>query len=436
MTQKDKTASIVIDMLKKHSDRNEMMELADEMPKLYRGLERPRWNPTSNMLGDAAMALCFGVAAKQTQTQSFYSTAFKYAKAAFDGINSGGFSSVGLFGGISGMAYVFKYLSDIEDRYVKISEVFDQKVQEQLEATLKNIDKAGGEHSSVYDLIGGLTGLCNYLLLSAKYDNKSYALLRDVLDLFKFWSNIEKSLGFHTSSLNSTGYEKSTDEKYNSVSLNLGLAHGIAGPLSLLSFANNMGLTVPDDKDTASNIFRMIEKSTWSSEYGLEVPGVYFPEVTVDRVEKHITRSAWCYGNPGVARAISLAGISFGEQEWVALSGDLAVSICNKPLEALQIEAPILCHGRLGTSLILKRMSEDYSSDYLSDLCKNKSEELLETVIAEFKDDTASGYYNYSSSIDPYEDISIMDGSVGIMMALLTYYKREPQLTWEQILLI
>lgn len=93
---------------------------------------------------------------------------------------------------------------------------------------------------------------------------------------------------------------------------NLGLAHGITGPLALLATAGRHGVTVAGHADAIDRIWAWLDR--WRTGTG---PRAWWPE-TLSTAEHHAGsvrqpgpgRPSWCYGTPGISRALQLAALS------------------------------------------------------------------------------------------------------------------------------
>lgn len=113
---------------------------------------------------------------------------------------------------------------------------------------------------------------------------------------------------------------------------NLGLAHGIPGPLALSAVAWREGVRVPGQAETIEAIARFLV--TWSE---VDAYGRYWP-ASLNRGQYRRrparlprTRAAWCYGTPGVARALQLAGCALDRTDWTDLARDAARDLFRLP---------------------------------------------------------------------------------------------------------
>src|SRR5262249_9549675 len=83
----------------------------------------------------------------------------------------------------------------------------------------------------------------------------------------------------------------------------LGMAHGIGGPLALLAVAARQGVRVAGQAEAIGRIGRWLIARVARDEWG-----PYWPTSIGFRAELRgepgtpPTRAAWCYGTPGVAR--------------------------------------------------------------------------------------------------------------------------------------
>jgi len=125
-----------------------------------------------------------------------------------------------------------------------------------------------------------------------------------------------------------------------------GMAHGIAGPLALLSMAQSAGWSVSGQRaairDAAQWLLHWRAGSSWP------------PRVTGDELDTGVPapaagrRDAWCYGAPGIGRALSLAGGAL-EDPRLAESGAAAITaLASRLAEHWDVDGPTLCHGHAG----------------------------------------------------------------------------------------
>ncbi|MEV7939010.1 lanthionine synthetase LanC family protein [Kitasatospora sp. NPDC088264] len=173
--------------------------------------------------------------------------------------------------------------------------------------------------------------------------------------------------------------------------LNLGLAHGVPGPLALLALARLRGVEVPGQDEAIEALAswlaaRRIPGPVDPVDQGAPVdpvrpvppaasgpmdrPGVGGSWPMTVRVEDEEagrlpadqpTRAAWCYGTPGAARALFLAGAAHGRSDWRTTAVAALTDTLRDPA-GWNLQGPGLCHGTGGLLRIAQRMAEDSGS--------------------------------------------------------------------------
>ncbi|MFD7581576.1 lanthionine synthetase LanC family protein [Kitasatospora sp. NPDC059817] len=187
--------------------------------------------------------------------------------------------------------------------------------------------------------------------------------------------------------------------------LNLGLAHGVPGPLALLALARLRGVQVPGQDEAIEALAswlaaRRIPGPLDPVDQGAPVdpvdpagpaptepaptgpdaaggrPGAGGSWPMTVRVEDEEagrlptdqpTRAAWCYGTPGAARALFLAGAARGRSDWRTTAVAALTDTLRDPA-GWNLQGPGLCHGTGGLLRIAQRMAEDSGSAELTAL--------------------------------------------------------------------
>ncbi|GAA2978716.1 lanthionine synthetase C family protein [Actinokineospora diospyrosa] len=146
-------------------------------------------------------------------------------------------------------------------------------------------------------------------------------------------------------------------EQYPRGDFNLGLAHGIAGPLALFAAALDRGHEVPRQRDAMRRI------ATWLLDRRKhDTAGVYWPcrlswdEETHPGPEPVFTRAAWCYGAPGVVSAVHQTGLALGESQWCAAAVEGLRTTVDRPENEWNLDGPTVCHGYAGLLQIVRRV--------------------------------------------------------------------------------
>ncbi|WP_322751888.1 MULTISPECIES: lanthionine synthetase C family protein [unclassified Frankia] len=127
-----------------------------------------------------------------------------------------------------------------------------------------------------------------------------------------------------------------------------GMAHGVAGPLAFLAVAHATGHTVPGQ--TTAIRYAAEWLITW------RIPGSHRwpPTITGDQLDGRTTpltpgrTDAWCYGTPGIGRALTLAGHALTDPAITATGIAATCSLTDRPPCQWDTEGLALCHGTSG----------------------------------------------------------------------------------------
>jgi hypothetical protein len=198
---------------------------------------------------------------------------------------------------------------------------------------------------------------------------------------------------------------------------NLGLAHGISGPLALLALARLQGTEVEGQEEAITTILAYLDQHAVNDEHGTWWPQ-WVTENSHHHAPGHPPRPSWCYGTPGIARAIQLAALAIDDRTIKLQAENAIASAVSKPEFMEQLVAPGLCHGWAGTSLVVAQAARQASGDRLSRLLPGFVE-LLGTGI-DLRD----------------SDMSLLEGIAGVGLTTHTLLHNRPSaIEWEACLL-
>lgn len=198
--------------------------------------------------------------------------------------------------------------------------------------------------------------------------------------------------------------------------LNLGLAHGVGGPLALLSLAWAAGVRVPGQAEAVAAIVELLESWRCTDAYGSHWPSCVTTDVGREwwAEPAHRVRDAWCYGALGLARAVQLAGDALGRTEWTELALDAARGSV-AALDRGFVTDFSLCHGWAGILRIVQRMAADTGDPVLDAALPTLTGRLL----AGFDPDAPFGYrYTIRNFPLGADRPGYLEGAAGIALAL------------------
>jgi hypothetical protein len=210
---------------------------------------------------------------------------------------------VELFKGLSGIAFAATAASKDGTRYQKLLANLDAEICSGALRLVSQVRSAHGLSTSQFDVISGLSGVLAYLLYNGRCNRRMVSsVLEPLIWLAGDDDGIPRIYTPARLIVNPT-----TAASYRAGYVNCGLAHGMPGPLAALSIAVIEGFEIPGQREAVR----------WYADYLLshhvgEPPDILWPSaVSFDPNGESTSppRLAWCYGSPGVLRALYLAGI-------------------------------------------------------------------------------------------------------------------------------
>ncbi|WP_034268165.1 lanthionine synthetase C family protein [Haloechinothrix halophila] len=212
-----------------------------------------------------------------------------------------------------------------------------------LEAAHRRIHSGRPPAKREFDLVAGLTGLGVYLL----HRHGDSDLLRDVITyLVRLTETGADGLPGWWALDGPTG----PGPEWSGGHGNLGMAHGIAGPLALLSLALRRGIRVHGQTDAVRRICRWLDRFRCG-----HAPHVWWPGAITrsehdhgDAARSGPHRPSWCYGTPGIARAQQLAGLALGDSHRQCLAETALAWCATDEAQLTQLSDASLCHGWAG----------------------------------------------------------------------------------------
>ncbi|MFE2045752.1 lanthionine synthetase C family protein [Streptomyces sp. NPDC059477] len=359
------------------------------------------WSPGSLGDGHAGVALLYTGNAPACDARS---TAHAHLLAAARHRTG---TDGGLFAGDTGIAFAALVAAHGGDAYRALRQTLDDtavRAVAALTVAARSRREVGGT-----DLISGLTGLGRHLLAAGRHDAVRH-ILTTLIDV----ARPHRVHGRRVPGWWIAG-PPTWDGPQNPFTrghFNLGLAHGVAGQLALLSAATRAEVTVPDQHRTATTIAEWLIDQLRYDERGPRWPA-YLPFTTGEDIGP--ARAAWCYGTPGVARALHLAGRAFDRPDWSALAVAALNALLTRPPADWLIGDASLCHGAAGLLRITHRMAQDTADPALTAALPS----LTERVLAHYTPETPFGFrYTDSKGTTAQDRPGFLEGAAGVALTL------------------
>lgn len=345
---------------------------------------------------------------------------------------------LGIFSGLTGMAFAAWQLSRGGERYERLLQSLDDAV---ISGTLRLADSLAGSDGcrmSDFDAISGLAGIGAYLLKRAtepRIHNCQTTLLERLTALLLASDELP---AWHTPA--AFIHDERTKQMFSDGWLNCGLAHGIPGPLATLSLAKLQGAEICDLPKAIVRIGEWLCANRYDDAYGVNWPtAVPLSRDESGRVRQCSaltapdgpSRAAWCYGAPGVARSLWLAGKAAGRQDFCDLAVAAMDAIFRRPIDKRFIDSPSFCHGVAGLLQITLRFANDLRDDRFS----HPIEQLVRQILNSYSADSLLGFRHLEIPGNEVDQAGFLDGAGGIAAVLLAA-STDVEPAWDRLFLL
>jgi lantibiotic biosynthesis protein len=289
--------------------------------------------------GAAGLAVCHAVVARECHDEQAHQRAVGCLDSAIDVLARQPFG-MSLYSGFTGIAWA----ADLVGRLLpgEAAERNDD-IDLALAQAIRHYPKNGP-----YDLIDGLTGLGTYALARWPRPSAVECLTGIVAELDGRARRDADGVYWWTPAAALTGPR---GQLYPAGGVDVGVAHGVAGVLPLLARACGLGVAEATARPLLDGAIR------WLTAHLVESPaGPTSGAFIADGAEPGPARSAWCYGDPGVAMALLLAAHDLGEPSWQLAGTQLALRAARRPPEDSGVADAGICHGTAGLTHLFTRM--------------------------------------------------------------------------------
>lgn len=443
---------VVAEVAERLAEPERVAEIAAAPDNLmhYPGDPRPVWDPLLLSDGHPGVALLFAELAAVTPAARVPAHAH-LSSALASGIR---LLPQSLFGGMVALAFAGHTAAAAAGGYRGMLTGLDRHITDQAlgRARADVARVAAGEPVGAwdrYDVLGGTAGIGRYLLARRQAD-AGQAVERAVEQ------PVAQALAEVLSSLVATataadvvrhgarlppwwiteGLEHGLAEH-----VNLGVAHGVCGPLALLSVAWRAGVRVDRQDEAIERIVALLNGWRTTDDAGPRWPHLITLAHQRTGEPPERGRDSWCYGAAGAARAMYLAGAALDRPEWradahAALLGAIASvnASVNASVDGELIRDHALCHGWAGLLQIVLRMAHDSADPRYHAV----ADELAARVVAGFDPGAPFGFrYRHALARRPLDRPGFLEGAAGIALALHTYATGAPPATpWDTALLL
>jgi lantibiotic modifying enzyme len=333
---------------------------------------------------------------------------------------------VGLYGGLAGVGWSLTHVSrllgeDAEESNTVIDEVLQEAV-------------AQSPWPGDYDLIGGLVGIGVYAL--ERLPNAlAVATLEHIVDRLDelavtlpsgvTWFTPPERLPAHQRTICPNGY------------YNLGVAHGVPGVIAWLGRVYAAGVAVSKARRLLHGAVPWLLAQEIGAEQEVGFPSWVAPTAGTGSLAQTATkpakvaRSAWCYGDPGIAAALLSAARRVNEPDWEAAALAIAQRAACRAMEQAAVQDACVCHGAAGLGHLFNRLYQATGDPLMGAAAHSW---FARTLVMQQPGQGIAGFCNWQPGDAWVADPGFLSGAAGIALALLAATTSiEP--AWDRLLL-
>lgn len=395
------------------------------------------WAPYSVAQGYAGLALLWSYLDALSPEEGWDVTAREHLELAVRDAETHFNLPTGLFSGLSGMAFSAWQLSRQGTRYRRLLSSLDQEIAAQSLPLADSVRAQHGVNVGDFDVISGLSGIGAYLLCRRHEPGVEAALSGVVQALLHLGGEEDGVPRWHTPIQHL--WDEEVQKLYPHGNLNCGLAHGIPGPLAFLALAHRAGVESPGLPEGIARLADWLCQNRLDDSWGVNWPTATPLVETEGRLEappaaataEGTSRCAWCYGSPGIARALWLAGEALDRDEYRDLAVAAMEAIFRRPIMERRIDSPTFCHGIAGLLQITLRFAHDTGQAvFIEQSCA-----LVRQILASYQPESLLGFRNLEVPGSETDQPGLLDGAPGVALVLLAAATGvEP--TWDRLFLL
>lgn len=328
--------------------------------------------------------------------------------------------------GGTGLAIAFAFCEAVEPRYATtVRKLVDALAQQVTNWSDWRYPEGVGTHD--FDLISGACGVLGFLGPRAGDSPEVTAAVDRLVDDLLWLCAPNWRIDPETVPEVST-HLRHFEHGY----VNIGLAHGIPGPLAALAHTAISGHRAEEIRPTLRRVADHLLDLMFEDEFGPDWPMAV--GLSADGTEQRPGMAAspyWCYGAPGVACALLTAAVALGDDD-LRIQANRGFEAAMKRYDALHHEKPTtLCHGAAGTLLICNRFARAGNAYALS-----RIPGLLGAVADRRDENTPFGVADIDEAGDPRTEPGLLVGAAGVAMAVWAATEPNADHAWERAMLI
>jgi hypothetical protein len=438
---RDRTLSIARETAARLRDRDRIEEAARTATRQTGYPKSVHWQPAGIAQGFAGVALMHAHLARCFPSEDWAERARSFLQLAAWDADGPMRPAAGLFSGLAGIAFVGDYLDGSSGNYGFVAAVERELLPEAERLAGLCAHSADGLSPAAFDAISGVSGIGAYLVLRIE-DAACGAALEKVLSAITWLSQETDGIPRWRTPAHLV-MDETMQRHYPYGNLNCGLAHGVPGMLALLALALREGAEVDGMADAIRRIGEWLLANRCDDEWGVNWPSAVALRPAAGSGSQRLeaapaieapfgaSRAAWCYGAPGLARALWIAGQAVGEAAFQETAIAAMEAVYRRPVKQRNIDAATFCHGVAG----LLQITIDFGSDTDLPVFHDAARALTQQIVSMYEPQSIFGFQNLEPGNRLVDQPGLLDGAPGVVLALLSAAIDETP-SWDRLFLL
>lgn len=434
--------NVCSDVANQLADIEHVIATCFQESNLIPDFQSPPWSPVTLAYGYPALICCFAEMNHFFPDQKWDLLSRQCIEKLISEIKTKGVANDSMFSGYAGICFALDMASQKNHLYHRLRKQLHTNLLERVQIRYLKplqhfIDTSQPVFPRLYDTVSGVIGVLAYLLNHA--DEKE--TLSCILHILRVLVNLTEPIEINGSAV--PGWfiaskdipQSRGDMSHLFGTFDTGLAHGISGVLAILAKASLLGISVPGQIEAMQRIICWLQAHRTDIGAFKEVwPAYIHFQDQKEVVSQSSYRDGWCYGAPGIAFSLFLAGCALKDTSIYDYAVDAMESVCQRFATQNMLSCPTICHGLSGLSTIVHQMHLATKSEIFLNTSTRISENILKKYNKEFPFGfkTDLSYKNKELFID---NPGLMDGAVGVVLSLLFQLSDRPR-PWLPIFLI
>jgi hypothetical protein len=214
--------------------------------------------------------------------------------------------------------------------------------------------------------------------------------------------------------------------------INCGLAHGIPGILAVLALAHRQGIRVDGLAEGIKRAADWIITQQLTDDWGINWPTAL--PINPDELAPAATtpaRSGWCYGSPGIAQALWLAGEALDCATYRDLAIETMRAVYRRPTEVRGLGSPTFCHGLASLLQVTLRFAWNTQLPFFQEAATA----ILGQILALYDPESLLGFRCREVWGTLVDAPGVVDGAAGVALVLLAASTpQEPR--WDRLFVL